>query len=421
MRGRVVAPGEPTPLAVSSRTVPMTRRLRIAQVAPPMELVPPRGYGGTERVVAALVDELLARGHELTTFASADSEVPGQLIPTVARALRPDGFRGDSSPWFYATIRAVLDRAGDFDVIHSHLEWASTLLAIESPTPVLSTFHGRLDLPWAATLLEGTPGLIAISRSQAATHPTVRWAGIVYNGLDLARTPMPMHRSDELVFVGRIAPEKGILDAIEVARLTGRTLKVIAKRPVVPHELEYFEQVFLPALDEAGSFVQDLGELSGPERDRIVGASHAMLMPGTWPEPFGLAAIESLACGTPLLARRVGALPEIMRDGIDGYFGDDVENLAFLVDRVDALDRDAIRASVIDRFSAARMANAYETLYRRAIDGAPQRESSTLRAPVPVGPGWEIPTAPPVPGLEDDVPRIAEGGRTTRIEPLRRG
>jgi glycosyltransferase involved in cell wall biosynthesis len=401
----------------------MTRRLRIAQVAPPMEPVPPRGYGGTERVVASLVDELLARGHEVTTFASADSAVPGRLVPTVARALRPDGFRGDSAPWFYATIRAVLDRAADFDVIHSHLEWASTTLAVQSPVPVLSTFHGRLDLPWAATLLEDTPGLVAISRSQAATHPNVQWAGIVHNGLELERAPVVEHRNDELVFVGRVAPEKGILDAIEVARLTGRTLKVIAKRPVVAPEVEYFESVFVPALREAGSLVQDLGELSGADRDRIVGASHAMLMPGTWPEPFGLAVIEALACGTPVLARRVGALPEILRDGLDGFFGDDVDHLAFLVDRVGELDREGIRASVVDRFSAGRMADGYEQLYRRVVDAAAVVGAEARRTPVAVGPGWEIPVPPPMPGLDaadDAFPEIGEGGRTVRIEPLPR-
>jgi len=397
----------------------MTRRLRIAQVAPPSEPVPPHGYGGTERIVAALVDELLARGHDVTTFASGDSTVPGRLVPTVPRSLRSDGYRGDPSPWFYATIRAVLDRAAEFDVIHSHLEWASTVLAAQSRTPVLSTFHGRLDLPWAATLLEGTPGLIAISRSHAATHPTVRWAGIVHNGLDLARAPVPTHHNDELVFLGRIAPEKGILDAIEVARLTGRTLKVIAKRPVVSNEVEYFEQVFVPALRDAGTFVEDLGELGGQDRDRIVGTSHAMLMPGTWPEPFGLAAIESMACGTPVLARRVGALPEIMRDGIDGFFGDDVEHLAFLVDRVDTLDRDAIRASVIDRFSAKRMTDAYEELYERTIDDAAGR---TVRRAVAVGPGWEIPAQAPFPGLDDEAPQpIREAAnRTATIEPVPR-
>ena len=401
----------------------MTRRLRIAQVAPPMEPVPPRGYGGTERVVASLVDELLARDHDVTTFASADSAVAGQLVPTVARALRPDGFAGDSSPWFYATIRAVLDRAADFDVIHSHLEWASTVLAVQSPVPVLSTFHGRLDLPWAATLLEDTPGLVAISRSQAATHPNVQWAGIVHNGLELGRVSVAEPRNDELVFVGRIAPEKGILDAIEVARLTGRTLKVIAKRPVVANEVDYFDTVFVPALREAGSLVQDLGELSGPDRDRIVGASHAMLMPGTWPEPFGLAVIEALACGTPVLARRVGALPEILRDGVDGYFGDDVDHLAFLVDRVGELDRERIRASVVDRFSAGRMVDAYEQLYRDVIGGAALVAADTRRAPVAVGPGWEIPAPAPLPGLDAGdaaFPEVGGGARTARMEPLPR-
>jgi glycosyltransferase involved in cell wall biosynthesis len=401
----------------------MTRPLRIAQVAPPLEPVPPRGYGGTERIIACLVDELMARGHEVTTFASGDSTIAGHLVPTVARALRPDGYRGDSAPWFYATVRAVLERAADFDVIHSHLEWASPILALQSPTPVVSSFHGRLDLPWAATLLAGTPGLVAISRSQAATHPDVAWAAVVHNGLDFERAPIAGHRTDELVFVGRVAPEKGILDAIDVARLTGRTLKVIAKRPMIAAEAEYFDHVFVPAAQAAGSLVEDLGELDGRDRDRVVAASHAMLMPGTWPEPFGLAAIEALACGTPLLARRVGALPEIMRDGIDGFFGDDVEHLAFLVDRVEALDREAIRASVVERFSARRMTDAYEALFRRTIAEASAIEAMQHEGPTPVavGPGWEIPTPAPLVGLDtDDVPPLRETGvRVTRIESSR--
>jgi len=369
----------------------MPRRLRIAQIAPPLEPVPPIGYGGTERVVATLVDELLARGHEVTTFASGDSAIHGRLVPTVPRALRPAGFRGDAAPWFQATVRSVLERAADFDVIHSHLEWASPVLAYRSPTPVVSTFHGRLDLPWAATLLAGTPGLVAISHSQAATHPSVRWAGVVHHGLDLARAPVATRRTDDLVFVGRIAPEKGVLDAIEVAQRTQRTLRVIAKRPVAGAELDYVERVFAPAVRAAGSIVEDLGEVSGAERDRVIAASHAMLMPGTWPEPFGLVAIEALAGGTPVLARRVGALPEILREGVDGWFGDDAEQLAFLVDRVAQLDRTAIRVAAIERFSPARMTDAYEALYLAAIDGSPRTY------PVAVGPGRPSPS-PPVPG-----------------------
>ena len=290
----------------------MTRPLRIAQVAPPLEPVPPRGYGGTERVVAALVDELVARGHEVTTFASADSSVAGRLIPTVARALRPDGFRGDSAPWFYATIQAVLERAGEFDVIHSHLEWASPVLARSSPVPVVSTFHGRLDLPFAEELLRGAPGLIAISRSQASAQPAAGWVGIVHNGLALDAAPFDRRRGEQLVFVGRLAPEKGVIDAIDIARRSDRPLRIIAKRPALVSEIDYHDRVYLPAVRAAGSLVEDLGELTGPERDRVIASSHALLMPGTWPEPFGLTAIEALACGTPVVASAVGALPELV-------------------------------------------------------------------------------------------------------------
>ena len=362
----------------------MNRHLRIAQVAPPLEPVPPRGYGGTERIVDALVTELVARGHDVTTFASGDSEVAGRLAPTVERALRPAGIRGDWAPWFYATIRQVLDRAHEFDVIHAHIEWANPLLRAASPVPVLSTFHGRLDLPWAGRLLEDLPGAIAISRSQAASHPAVRWAGIVHNGLPLQNAPFGMDRDDALVFVGRVAPEKGIVEAIDVARLTERPLRIIAKRPVLPAEIDYYEAAFAPALRAAGSLVEDLGELSGTDRDAVVARSHALLMPGRWPEPFGLAAIEALACGTPVLTHRVGALPEIIRDGIDGFFGDDVEHLAFLAGRVHELDRVAIRASVLERFTAGRMATRYESLYVAAVDDAHAADRARL---VAVGPG----------------------------------
>ena len=219
----------------------MNRPLRIAQVAPPLEPVPPRGSGGTERIVAALADELTRRGHEVTTFASGDSTVAGRRVATVERALRPAGIRGDSSPWFHATIRTVLDHADDFDVIHSHLEWAGPVLALASRVPVVSSFHGRLDVPWAERLLEDLPGMVAISRSQAATQPRVRWAATIHNGLRLAHAPFHVERDDALVFVGRIVPEKGILDAIEVARQTGRPLRVIAKRPGTHSEVEYFD------------------------------------------------------------------------------------------------------------------------------------------------------------------------------------
>ena len=373
----------------------MGHTLRIAQVAPPLERVPPRAYGGTERVVHELVTELDRRGHEVTTFASADSVVPGRHIPTVANALRPAGYGGDSSPYFHLTINAVLDRAQEFDIIHSHLEWSSLLLARFSPIPVVSTFHGRLDLPWAEeAFAHPPPGLVAISENQASTHPSVPWAGVVHNGLTLTGAPFERRRSDALCFVGRVAPEKGIVEAIEIAQAVGRPLRIAAKAGTTANERDYFSTVFEPALASAGSAVEFLGELEQTERDLLFAESYASLMPGSWPEPFGLVAIEALACGTPVIARRVGGLPEIIRDGVDGFFGDDQAQLAFMIGRVDELDRAAIRASVLERFSATRMTDGYEAVYRAMLESGalargpqsvdpipPTRGSAAARAP----------------------------------------
>jgi glycosyltransferase involved in cell wall biosynthesis len=345
----------------------MSRSLRIAQVAPPLERVPPRGYGGTERVVHELVVELDRRGHDVTTFASGDSDVPGRLIATVPEALRPAGYTGDHLPYFVETMTALLDCAREFDIVHSHLEWSSLLLARVCPIPVVSTFHGRLDLPWAADALRDPPaGLVAISDNQASTHPNVPWT-IVHNGLTLTDAPFEGRRGDHLCFVGRVAPEKGIVEAIEIARAAGRPLRIAAKVAPIGPERTYYEEVFAPTLERAGSDVEFLGELTQAERDRLFAESYASLMPGAWPEPFGLVAIEALACGTPIIARRIGALPEIIREGVDGFFGDDVTAMAFVVDRVDELDRGAIRASVLDRFSARQMTDGYEALYRRML------------------------------------------------------
>jgi glycosyltransferase involved in cell wall biosynthesis len=344
------------------------RPLRIAQVAPPMEAVPPSGYGGTERIVAELIDELTRRGHAVTLFASGDSTAQCELVPTVPAALRPLGFTGDPTGYLAATVAQVRRRQADFDVIHAHLEWANPWLMRATTTPSVATFHGRLDHPWATdALIDPPPGLVAISRSHAASHPEVPWAGVVYNGLSLEGAPFERRRRDALSFVGRIAPEKGVVDAIEIARLSGRPLRIVAKLGPTAVEQEYAEKVFRPALQRAD--VEFLGELSGAERDEVLASSYAMLMPGTWPEPFGLVAIEAMACGTPVVARRTGALPEIVRDGIDGFLGDDPANLAFLLERVDELDREQIRRDVLERFSARRMVDGYLEVYRRRLAG----------------------------------------------------
>jgi glycosyltransferase involved in cell wall biosynthesis len=348
----------------------MTRPLRIAQVAPPFERVPPRAYGGTERIVHGLVTELDRRGHEVTTFASGDSVVPGRHIETVPQALRPLGYGGDSLPYMQLTLHEVLARATEFDIIHSHMEWASLLLARVSPVPVVSTFHGRLDLPYADAMFRDPPaGLVAISENQASTHPDVPWAAVVHNGLRLTDAPFgTSQRTDALCFVGRVAPEKGIVEAIDIALEAGRPLRIAAKAGPTATEREYFDTVFQPALKAAGRTVEFLGELDQADRDELFAQSYASLMPGSWPEPFGLVLIESLACGTPVIARRIGALPEILRDGIDGFFGDDVTAMAFKVDRVVDLDRRAIRESVLDRFSVERMTDRYLAVYRARLE-----------------------------------------------------
>src|SRR6185369_13166868 len=231
-RGRGGQTAAPRGLEVSAAP----RRLRIAQVAPPIERVPPIGYGGTERIVHGLATELVRRGHEVTTFASADSEVPGRLVPTIERAMRPAGDGGDPSGWFMVTMEALLDRIDDFDIVHSHLEWWSIPLARRMPIPIVSTFHGRLDLPWSDSLLaRAREGVVAISRSQASAHPQVPWT-IIHNGLPLDAAPFGEQQSEDLCFIGRVDPEKGIIEAIDIALAVGRRLRIAAKIGTLPEQ-----------------------------------------------------------------------------------------------------------------------------------------------------------------------------------------
>lgn len=359
----------PTP--AGERPAPEVDRLRVALVAPPFERVPPPGYGGTERVVHALAVELARRGHEVTLFGTGDSEIPGRLLPTAPEPVRGTGVVGIAAlPWLVMTQLAVMRHAADLDIVHSHLDWAGVVLGDVLPMSVVATFHGRLDLPGAAELLRASRcHHVALSANQAATHPGTPWAAVVHNGLDLRGSPyLPAEaRGDALCFVGRLVPEKGILEAIEVARLSGRRLRVAAKIGAQPVEVDYHERVVVPAMLTAD--VEYLGELSSDERDQLFAESHATLMPGAWPEPFGLVAIESLACGTPVLARPAGALPEIIRDGVDGWLADDPATLASHVDEVARLDRAAIRGSVLARFSATRMADGYLEVYRQVRSG----------------------------------------------------
>ena len=359
--------------------------LRIALLAPPLEPVPPPGYGGTERIISELAEGLQARGHEVTTFCSGDSTVVGAHVVTVPVALRPAGL-SDAEPWMVATATMAIERAGrgEFDVIHGHLDLTTLLVAPACPIPVIATFHGRLDHPAIGIAMRGSPAhLVAVSAHQASTRPEAVWAAVIHNGLTLEGFPFERRRDDALIFVGRVSPEKGILDAIAVAQLAGRPLKIVAKIGTQAAEVAYYHDVFQPALEAAGSSVEFLGELGAVERDQLVATSYATVIPSAWPEPFGLVAIESLACGTPVVTRRVGALPEIVRDGIDGFFGDDVRHLASVIDRVDELDREAVRASALERFNANRMTDAYEELMISLAGHRQDREQAALPIPFP--------------------------------------
>jgi glycosyltransferase involved in cell wall biosynthesis len=350
--------------------------LRIGLVAPPLLPVPPPAYGGTERVIHALAEGLHRLGHDVTLFASADSEVSCRLVATVQQACWTGG-SPDVEASFERVLDAVSRHGGRFDVIHSHLERKGFPLAESSRTPVVSTMHGRLDdrLTRAALLAHSTVPLVAISESQQGLAPWANWVGVVRNGLDLDRMPFGSTAGDYLLFVGRIAREKGIIQAIEVARRTRHRL-VIAAKVFDATESDLFGAEVGPALRPGR--VEYLGEVGPAVRDPLFAGAAATLMLGDWPEPFGLVAIESLATGTPIIALRRGALPEIVEDGVDGFLVDDLEGAERAVVPATSLDRRRIRNRAIRRFSAARMVDDYLAVYRRVLGS---RQTPARRAP----------------------------------------
>ena len=341
--------------------------LKIALVAPPLLPVPPLRYGGLERIVGVLAEGLVERGHEVTLFAPGDSRFSGAIVATVPGGLWNEGFHPDPSAHYARTRAMVAERAREFDVIHSHLDQHGFALADVSPVPVIATIHGRTDGDTIATAIRTHPNamLVAISNSQRSFVPDANWVATIYHGLNLAQVPEGAG-GDALVFVGRTSGDKGVDEIVELARRSGRRL-VVAAKVLDPREREVFDTVIAPAIEEG--VVKFVGEVDEAERDRLVGASLATVMLSRWPEPFGLVAIESLATGTPVIASRRGALPEIVVDGVDGFVVDDAAAGAAAVDRVAGLDRARIRQRALERFSAARMLDDYEDVYRRVVSG----------------------------------------------------
>jgi len=344
--------------------------MRIAQLAPPLERVPPVGYGGTERVVHTLTEELVRRGHEVTLFASADSQTSARLVPTgdVAEWHREPP-HGDFMPSWSVVLGKALRELDQFDVFHSHLDHFGFALTRASHVPVVTTLHGRLDLPELQPVYREFDEVPLVSISDAQRRP-VGWANFVatvYHGLDLDRFTFGAGRGEYLVFLGRVSPEKGLDAAIRIARRAGLPLKVAARLPLpfqqdanARDDWTYWEHVVQPLL---GSDIDFIGEVAGAQKDQLLGGAAALLFPIRWPEPFGLVMIEALACGTPVLALRRGSVPELIRHGVTGYVADNEDQLAEFTLRLPLLDRERCRAEAETRFSAAAMASGYERVY----------------------------------------------------------
>jgi glycosyltransferase involved in cell wall biosynthesis len=358
--------GTSATLLDSGAAVSGSDRLKILLVAPPMLAVPPPTYAGTERVVAAIGDELHRRGHHVALVAAGDSEVPYELIPTVERSLWSTGFTGDTASYMQHTVDVAWRAAGRFDIVHAHMENHGFVFAEHCPTPVLSTMHGRLDAPGLPELLESHRDvpLVAISESQRRFFPDLRWVATIHHGLPLASMPFVETHGDYLAFVGRVTPEKGIREAIELSRKTGVRLRAAAKVHL-SSEWRHFEEVVQPAIE--AEEIEFLGEIGPLERDPLYAGALATVMLGGWPEPFGLVAIESMATGTPVIARRAGALTETIDHGVTGFLVDDVGEAVLALERVPELDRRLIRERTLERFSPGRMVDEYERAYRAVL------------------------------------------------------
>lgn len=333
-------------------------------VAPPFLAVPPPRYGGTERIVGVLAEGLQRRGHDVTVFAAGDSRVKATLVPVVPESLWKHGVQADASPHMQRIVDQVARYDAHFDVIHSHLEWYAFEFARRSLTPVVSTLHGRIDIGPTAEVIGAFPDipLIAISAKQRSYWPDLNWLATIHHGLPFDDTVLGTGAGGYLLFVGRLTPEKGLDLAVELARRTGIPLMVVGKA-IDAHEIDTYRTVVEPAV-RAG-IATFLGEVGPPARDELFADALATVMLGDWPEPFGLVAVESLATGTPLIARRAGALPEIVRHGVDGFILDDVDGAVEAVAGLRGLDRARIRGEALRRFSAERMVDEYEAVFQR--------------------------------------------------------
>ncbi|MES2483011.1 MAG: glycosyltransferase family 4 protein [Pseudomonadota bacterium] len=340
--------------------------MKIAQIAPLFESVPPRAYGGTERVVSYLTEALVEAGHEVTLFASGDSVTQAQLVAMVPRSLRLDPARPDWVIWHTLMMDQVFERAAEFDVLHFHTDCLQYPLAARSQTPSVTTLHGRLDLPDLRPLhgrFAAHP-LVSISDSQRKPLPSANWCATVHHGLPVNLYQLNLKPRDYFAFVGRLSPEKRVDRAIEIAIACGIPLMIAAK--VDPVDQVYFEQHIRPLL--GNPLIKYIGEIDDARKNEVVGGARALLFPIDWPEPFGLVMIEAMACGTPVVAYRCGSVPEIMQDGVTGYVVDNQDDAIAAARVIDRLDRRRCREAFERRFTSEKMAARYLRVYQSLID-----------------------------------------------------
>jgi len=345
--------------------------MKIAQIAPLIESVPPRLYGGTERVVSYLTEDLVAQGHEVTLFASGDSITAADLVPCCTQALRLDTAVSNVVPYYMLMLDKVRSRAAEFDVLHFHIDHFHFPIFRHLPIPSLTTLHGRQDhrdcLPFFAGFSDMP--LISISEAQRAPLPHANFVATIHHGI-----PQNLHEANYrptggyLAFVGRITPEKGPVDAIGIAQSLGIPLKIAAKVDKVDEA--YFREVVQPMLSTEG--VEFIGEINEKDKGPFLQDAIALLFPICWPEPFGLVMIEAMACGTPVLAYRAGAVPEVIDEGVTGMIVDNIDQARIASVQVAALDRRKVRRRFEERFTARRMANDYVRVYRGLVYRAAQ-------------------------------------------------
>ncbi len=337
--------------------------MKIAQIAPLWESVPPTLYGGTERVVSYLTEELVRQGHDVTLFASGDSRTRARLQAACPQAFRSQtGPVNRDAPLILMQEQAFGVEAGRFDVIHSHLDFLSFPLSRRCATPVLTTLHGRLDLPELVPIYGEYTDMpvVSISNAQRLPLPYANWQGTVYHGLPDIYDFHPGQGS-YLAYLGRMCPEKRPDHAIEIAKRVGMPIRMAAK--VDPVDREYFETQIAPLLDHP--LVEYLGEVTDKEKCDLLGNAAAVLCTYDWPEPFGIVLIEALACGTPVLAYRCGSIPEIIEDGVTGFVCDDLEDMVAAIERLPLIRREQCRDSFTTRFTVERMVHDYLAIYER--------------------------------------------------------